>query len=66
MAHVMFASVAMVAAVAQIWPRLRVRHPALHRRVGRVYVGAAIPAAACAMVIGAPRLLDRRRLRRWW
>ena len=51
--HVMFASVAMVAAVAQIWPGLRVRRPRLHRRVGRVYVAAAIPAAACAMVIGA-------------
>ena len=48
--HVMFASVAMVAAVAQIWPRLRVRHPVLHRRVGRVYVYTAIPAAVCAMV----------------
>jgi hypothetical protein len=52
-AHVMFGGVAMVAAVAQIWPRLRTRHPVLHRRVGRVYVGAAIPAALCAMVIGA-------------
>ena len=51
--HVMFASVAMVAAVAQIWPRLRVRHPVLHRRVGRVYVYTAVPAAVCAMVIGA-------------
>ena len=51
--HVMFASVAMVSAVAQIWPGLRVRRPALHRRVGRVYVCAAIPAAVCALVIGA-------------
>jgi uncharacterized membrane protein len=51
--HVMFACVAMVAAVAQIWPRLRARHPVLHRRVGRVYVYTAIPAALCAMVIGA-------------
>jgi uncharacterized membrane protein len=51
--HVMFGAVAMVAAVAQLWPGLRARKPALHRRIGRVYVGAAIPAAACAMVIGA-------------
>ncbi len=51
--HVMFASVAMVCAVAQIWPGLRRRRPALHRRVGRVYVCTAIPAAVCAMVIGA-------------
>jgi uncharacterized membrane protein len=52
-AHVMFASVAMVTAVAQIWPGLRARRPSLHRRVGRAYVYAAIPAAVCAMVIGA-------------
>ncbi|WP_099037185.1 DUF2306 domain-containing protein [Mycobacterium neglectum] len=52
-AHVMFGSVAMVTAVAQVWPRLRSRHPALHRRTGRVYVAAAIPAATLAMVIGA-------------
>src|ERR1700749_612398 len=52
-AHVMFASVAMVTAVAQIWPGLRAKRPALHRRSGRVYVLMAIPAAMCAMVIGA-------------
>lgn len=51
--HVMFASVAMVMAVVQIWPRLRARRPALHRRCGRIYVAAAIPAAVCALVIGA-------------
>ncbi|KUH81519.1 MULTISPECIES: DUF2306 domain-containing protein [unclassified Mycobacterium] len=51
--HVMLASVAMVAAVVQIWPRLRARRPALHRRCGRIYVATAIPAAASAMVIGA-------------
>lgn len=51
--HVMFASVAMVCAVAQIWPGLRRRRPVLHRNVGRVYVFSAIPAAVCAMVIGA-------------
>lgn len=52
-AHVMFASVAMVAAVAQIWPGLRGKRPMLHRVGGRLYVGTAIPAAASAMVIGA-------------
>jgi uncharacterized membrane protein len=52
-AHVMFASVAMVTAVAQLWPGLRAKRPALHRRTGRVYVVTAIPAAMCAMVIGA-------------
>ena len=51
--HVMFAGVAMAAAVLQIWPGLRTRRPALHRRVGRVYFGAATAAAVCAMAIGA-------------
>jgi uncharacterized membrane protein len=52
-AHVMLASAAIVAAVMQIWPRLRTRYPVLHRRVGRVYLVTAVPAALCAMVIGA-------------
>lgn len=52
-AHVMFASASMVTAVVQIWPGLRVRMPALHRWVGRVYVVAVIPAAVSGMVIGA-------------
>ena len=51
--HVLLGSVAMVAAVLQIWPGLRARHPRLHRRIGRAYVAAALPAAASAMVIGA-------------
>lgn len=51
--HVMFASVAMVAAVVQIWPGIPIARPGLHRRIGRIYVCAAIPAAVCAMVIGA-------------
>jgi uncharacterized membrane protein len=51
--HVMFAAVAMAAAVLQIWPGLRTRRPALHRRVGRIYFGAATAAAVCAMAIGA-------------
>jgi hypothetical protein len=51
--HVVFASVAMVSAVVQIWPGLRRRLPGVHRSVGRVYVFTAVPAAMCAMVIGA-------------
>lgn len=47
--HVMFAGVAMVAAVVQI----RARRPVLHRWVGRIYVYTATAAAVCAMVIGA-------------
>ncbi|MGE2832478.1 DUF2306 domain-containing protein [Mycobacterium sp. SMC-4] len=52
-AHVLLGSVAMVAAVHQIWPGRRLRHPAVHRVVGRVYMGTAIPAALCALVLGA-------------
>ncbi|NTY63480.1 DUF2306 domain-containing protein [Mycolicibacterium sphagni] len=51
--HVMFAAVAMVMAVVQLSPGLRARRPALHRRCGRVYVAAAVPAALCGLVIGA-------------
>jgi uncharacterized membrane protein len=51
--HVMFASVAMVTAMAQIWPRLCAKRPVLHRWAGRLYVYTAIPAAVCALVIGA-------------
>jgi uncharacterized membrane protein len=52
-AHVLFASAAMVCAVAQIWPGLRAARPVLHRLLGRLYVYTAVPAALCAMVIGA-------------
>ena len=52
-AHVIFGGVAMVAAVVQLWPGLRIRRPVVHRRSGRLYVVAAIPAALCALVIGA-------------
>ncbi|KWX57460.1 DUF2306 domain-containing protein [Mycobacterium sp. NAZ190054] len=51
--HVLLGSVAMLAAVHQIWPRRRVLHPAAHRRVGRIYVATALPAGLCALVIGA-------------
>lgn len=52
-AHVMFATVAMGCAVAQVWMGFRTHGPVLHRRVGRVYVYSAIPAAVCAMIVGA-------------
>ena len=52
-AHVMFAAAAMLTALVQIWPGLRARRPALHRRCGRVYVVVAICAAVCALIIGA-------------
>jgi hypothetical protein len=43
-AHIVFGSVALVTACAQLWPWLRRRHPAVHRWSGRVYlVGGVLP-----------------------
>jgi uncharacterized membrane protein len=56
-AHIGFATVAMVTCALQIWPWLRQKHPAVHRRTGRVYVFAgAIPAsvAGFAIALAAP------------
>lgn len=52
-AHVALATVAMVMALVQIGPGVRARWPRVHRWAGRVYVTAALPAAAIGMVIGA-------------
>jgi uncharacterized membrane protein len=52
-AHVMFASVALVTAVPQLLPWLRRNRASLHRRIGQVYVAAAVPAGICGWVIGA-------------
>jgi uncharacterized membrane protein len=52
-AHVMLATVAMTTALPQIWPWLRRRHRALHRRIGTVYVWTAVAAGVCGLVIGA-------------
>jgi uncharacterized membrane protein len=43
--HVLLATVALLAMCLAIWPWLRVRHPAVHRWSGRVYVATALPAA---------------------
>jgi hypothetical protein len=52
--HVLFGSVALLTACLQIWPWLRQRHPAVHRRIGRVYVFAGVlPAGTMALTIGA-------------
>jgi uncharacterized membrane protein len=51
--HIFFASVAMVTCALQIWPWLRQRYPAVHRRTGRVYVFAgALPAAVAGLFVG--------------
>jgi uncharacterized membrane protein len=52
-AHVLFASIAMVTCFMQVWPWLRQRHRTLHRYSGRVYVFAGVlPAGLTGLVIG--------------
>ncbi|GAA4084674.1 DUF2306 domain-containing protein [Nonomuraea soli] len=51
--HVIFGSIAMVSCCLQIWPWFRNRHPAAHRRIGRVYVFAGVlPSGLMGLVIG--------------
>ncbi len=53
-AHVIFGTVAILACCFQIWPWFRVRYPAAHRAIGRVYVfGGVVPAGLLGLVIGA-------------
>lgn len=51
--HVLFASVAIITCVVQIWPWFRSRFPGWHRRLGRVYVFAGVlPAGVSGLIIG--------------
>ncbi|RSM90463.1 DUF2306 domain-containing protein [Kibdelosporangium aridum] len=51
--HVIFASVAMITCVLQVWPWLRTRYPHVHRLSGRIYVfGGVLPAGLTAFAIG--------------
>ncbi|CAM3292726.1 DUF2306 domain-containing protein [Kibdelosporangium persicum] len=51
--HVVFASVAMLTSVPQVWPWFRARYRHVHRLAGRVYVfGGVLPAGVSAFVIG--------------
>ena len=53
-AHIVFASIAMLAASVQIWTGLRQCYPIVHRWMGRVYVfGGVLPAAIAGLAIGA-------------
>jgi hypothetical protein len=53
-AHVLFATMAMLTCCAQIWPWLRQRYPAAHRAIGHLYVfGGVIPAGIIGFMIGA-------------
>ena len=52
--HVVFASIAMLTAVPQVWGRFRRRYPAAHRVIGRVYVfGGVLPASIAGFAIGS-------------
>ncbi len=51
--HVVFASVAILTCVPQVWPWFRGRFPVWHRRVGSVHVWAGVlPAGVSGWVIG--------------
>jgi uncharacterized membrane protein YozB (DUF420 family) len=53
-AHVLFASIAMLMCCIQVWPWFRERYPAAHRRIGYIYVfGGVIPAGVIGLTIGA-------------
>lgn len=53
-AHVVFASIAMLTALLQVWPFIRRRYSRVHRLVGRIYVfGAVLPAGVAGLVVGA-------------
>ncbi|GAA3071524.1 DUF2306 domain-containing protein [Streptosporangium carneum] len=50
-AHMALGTVAMIAVCLQVWPWLRLRHPAVHRVSGRLYVLGALPGAVIGLVI---------------
>nr|WP_155074309.1 DUF2306 domain-containing protein [Streptomyces taklimakanensis] len=51
-AHIATGTIALLTVVPQLWPRLRRRHPAVHRWSGRLYVFAgALPSAILAFLI---------------
>lgn len=52
-AHVVFGGIALLAGPWQLMPRLRARHPRLHRATGYVYVGA-VAVGGCAGLVMAP------------
>jgi uncharacterized membrane protein len=51
MAHIVSATIAMLTVIPQVWPWLRVHHPAVHRRIGVVYVVASVVSAVLALII---------------
>jgi uncharacterized membrane protein YozB (DUF420 family) len=49
--HIFLGSVALLTACLQVWPWLRRSHPRVHRWSGRIYVGVALSASVCVMII---------------
>jgi len=50
--HILFGTVALLASCFQVWPWFRGRYPAIHRRVGRLYVFAGVlPASLLAIPV---------------
>jgi uncharacterized membrane protein len=49
-AHIFTGTVAVLAGVSQFWPRLRGRHPRVHRVMGRVYFAAVLPSSVLGVV----------------
>jgi uncharacterized membrane protein len=50
--HLLGSTVAVITCVIQVWTRVRIRHPRVHRYSGRLYVFAGIyPAAVSALVL---------------
>ncbi|MER5570802.1 DUF2306 domain-containing protein [Streptomyces goshikiensis] len=50
-AHIAFATVALLTSILQVWPWLRRRHPAAHRWGGRLYVLTTVVAGVLGLVI---------------
>lgn len=70
--HIVFGSVALVAACLQVWPWLRQNHPAVHRLSGRIYVfGGVLPSVVLAWYLlvtayGGPGWVGRTALSVLW
>ncbi|GIH75466.1 DUF2306 domain-containing protein [Planobispora longispora] len=49
--HMIGGTLAMLTVILQVWPRIRVHHPTVHRISGRVYVVSALVSAVIGLII---------------
>ncbi|WP_308193332.1 DUF2306 domain-containing protein [Nonomuraea sp. MG754425] len=49
--HIVFGTVSMVTVVLQVWPKLRINRPAVHRWSGRIYVVAALVTGVIGLIL---------------